>query len=92
MSVTASARELERRYEALRAQALGEVPAAAPRGLGLLRTAGLVAWMRACPPEAPSARHEPSGCGPGAPFVGMHGELASVLTEMALGAGRRWHT
>jgi len=92
MSPTASPRELERQYEALRAQALGEVPTAGARGLAVLRRAGLVAWMRACPPEVPSLRQEPSGCGLGAPFAGMHGELASVLTEMALGAGRRSHT
>ena len=91
MSPTASPRELERRYEALRAHALGEVPTG-PRGLAVLRRAGLVAWMRACPPEVPSLRQEPSGCGLGAPFAGMHNELASVLTEMALGAGRRSHT
>lgn len=93
MNVTASPLELERTYEALRAQAVGELPAVTPRGLALLRHAGLVAWMTACPPLAPASTLErPSGGNPGTPHVELGGELVRLLTEMALGSGRRWHT
>ncbi len=91
MNVTASPLELERTYEALRAQAFGAIPAVAPRGLAVLRRAGMVAWMRACPPLAPVSPPERHGLvGPGMPLAGLGGELVSLLTEMALGAGRRW--
>lgn len=90
MNVTASSQELARSYEALRAQAVGELAAVTPRGLAVLRRAGLVTWMRACPPGAPAARREPPGAGHGTALGGVSGELVSVLTEMALGAGRRW--
>lgn len=88
MNVSASPIELERTYEALRAQALGAIPAVTPRGLALLRRAGLVAWMTACPPGAPASRPERPGAGQATALAGMSGELVSVLTEMALGASK----
>lgn len=90
MKVTASSSELARSYEALRAQAVGELVAVTPRGLAVLRRAGLVTWMTACPPSAPAARREPPGASQATALGGVGGELVSVLTEMALGAGRRW--
>lgn len=92
MNVTASPLELERTYEALRAQAVGAIPAVAPRGLALLRHAGLVAWMRACPPSAPASLPERPGVGRGTTLADVGGELVSVLTEMALGNRRRLRT
>jgi hypothetical protein len=93
MSVTAAPGELARTYEALRAQAVGAIPAGTPRGLALLRRAGVVAWMIACPPAGPVARPtRPAGDAPLTTFAGVGSELVRVLTEMALGSGRRWHT
>jgi len=93
VSVTAAPAELERTYEALRAQAVGAIPAVTPHGLGLLRRAGVVAWMIACPPAGPVARpSRPSADAPLTTLAGVGSELARVLTEMALGSGRRWHT
>lgn len=92
MNVTASPRELERTYEALRAQAVGGLPAVTPRGLARLRGAGLAAWMRACPPLAPVSTLERPAGGPGSTLADVSGELVRLLTEMALGSRRRWHT
>ncbi len=52
MRTNSSAIDLEQGYEAVRAQALGEAPDIAPRGLALLLQAGLPAWISACPPLA----------------------------------------
>ena len=92
MSVPTSAVELERTYEALRAQAVGEVPAFAPRGLALLRHGGVATWMTACPPLVPVSGTElPSiGCQE-ATLNGFSEELVRLLTEMALGRQRRCH-
>ena len=93
MNVTASPLELEQTYEALRAQAVGQVPTVTPRGLARLRGAGLTAWMRACPPLAPVAPPERlAGGRVGTPLADLAGELVRLLTEMALGSERRWHT
>jgi len=70
-------------YETLRAVAASSAVCDTPRGLALLLTQGLPAWMRAwspLPPPAPIARCEER---PLAPGVG--GEVVRVLTEMALG-------
>jgi len=88
MTMVASPRELARGYEALRAQAVGVIPEVIPRGLAVLRRAGMVAWMRALPPE-PGARRSGRPVGTrGTALADVGGELVSVLTEMALGAGR----
>ncbi len=93
MSVVASPEELERTYEALRAQAVGVLPAGTPRGQAVLRRAGLVAWMRACPPLAPLPRPAAHvDADPATPSALVRGELVALLTEMALAAGRSWCT
>ena len=79
--------ELTPAYEALRAQATGEMPPATPRGLTLFLSAGTPAWMKAWRPLAPT---------PASPTVDqvvpvpVGDEVARLLTEMALGGHRRW--
>jgi len=89
MNVLASTVELTLGYEALRAQATGQLPASTPRGLALFVTAGFPVWMDAWKPLArptPTTQvvvhHvEPAGLG---------GDVVHVLTEMALGCQKRW--
>ena len=91
MTLAASAEDLERGYEALRAQAVGTMAQTHPRGLAVLRRAGLAAWMRALPPSTPD-RHDGRTTPDGdVPIGGLGSELVSILTEMALGAGWGWH-
>lgn len=55
-----------------------------PRGLAVLRGAGMVAWMAACPPERPvTARGRPI-VPVMVPPPSAGRELIGVLTEMAL--------
>jgi hypothetical protein len=82
--------ELEKAYEALRAQAVGQFPAVTPRGLALLLHAGLPAWMAAWVPLAPVSTPSPAAVATeGAPLAGLAAELVKVLSEMALGSRRR---
>lgn len=84
MRVTASPATLARMYEALRAGAVGALVTGAPRGLAVLRGAGMTAWMASCPPDrAVIARRRPvvPAMGPH-PAIGR--ELVGVLAEMAL--------
>jgi hypothetical protein len=91
MNVTASAEDLARGYEALRAEALGTSPTITPRGRAVLLGKGLVAWMRALPPTTPARRAGRSPIdAPALTSSGVRAELVDVLTAMALGAGRRW--
>ena len=90
LKITAQAGELAEGYEALRAQALGELPPLTPRGLALLLCAGLPGWMSACPP---GSRPRPTVTSPAdaresCALTGASAELVRVLAEMAL-AGRR---
>jgi len=62
MTITASAADLTDAYEALRAQAVGEMPGVTPRGRAVLVGAGLAAWMAALPPPESSSTTAPSGC------------------------------
>lgn len=88
MSIIAPAVELEQGYEALRAQAVGEIPRRPPRGLAVLSRGGLLAWMCACPPPPPTpvthARLE-SGNGLGT----VSGDVVRLLAEMVLSHHRR---
>lgn len=86
--MAAAPRELMLGYEALRAQTSGVIPDVVPRGVAVLRRAGMVAWMRALPPEPGARRPERPADARGTAFADLGGELVSVLTEMALGAGR----
>jgi hypothetical protein len=91
VNIVASVDDLTRGYEALRAEAVGELPGVPPRGRAVLLHAGLVAWMRALPPLTPAPRPGRSRIdAPAMTPAGMHGELVSVLAGMALRAGRRW--
>lgn len=90
MRITASPAMLARTYEALRAGALGLPVTGTPRGLAVLRGAGLAAWMAACPPDRPASVRERSLRLVGTPNAGESGlrsELAPILAAMAL-AGR----
>lgn len=86
MSVTASPATLLRTYEALRAGATGMPVTGTPRGLAILRSAGMAAWMTSCPPDRSRVvREQPlrlvetpgTGDGPGR-------ELVGILAAMAL--------
>jgi hypothetical protein len=91
VTVTASADDLVRGYEALRAEAVGQRLAISPRGRAVLLHAGLVAWMRALPPTTPAVRTgRPPANTPEMAPAGVHRELVDVLTAMALGSGRGW--
>ena len=92
MNQRQSAGELTLAYEALRAQATGELPAVTPRGLALFLAAGFPTWISSCalvplPTKAPRAVH--SGCNPP---TGIGGEVVQLLAEMALNFQKRWAT
>ncbi len=89
MSVTASPATLLRTYEALRAGATGMPVTGTPRGLAVLRSAGMTAWMAACPPDrCRVARERPvRSVGAGSGGDGPGRELVVILAAMAL-AGR----
>lgn len=83
MTVTAGAAELAQGYEALRAQALGKIPAVRPRGLAVLARYGLPAWMGALAPSSPGPRPVPRPYKSGAPNS-INGELVRLLAEMVM--------
>lgn len=87
MTISADAADLLAGYEALRAQALGAVPAATPRGLSVLTRAGLAAWMRALAPIARTSTTPRRVAARESTDFGA--ELVSLLTEMALSSQRR---
>ena len=95
MNLPAAADELERSYEALRAQAIGTCPPATPRGLALLLSSGLPTWMAACGRAAATATsHRMSSTAPSArppASVSLSSDLVRVLTEMAVGRMRMVH-
>lgn len=89
MIVVQSAAELTFAYEALRAQASGQLPAVTPRGLALFLTAGFPDWMKAWSSLAPAVA-KPLAALPGAePPLVPGNEVVQLLTEMALGCQRR---
>ena len=90
MKITAGAGELWQGYEALRAQAVGQISAVTPRGLALFRRSGMVAWMSASAPLASTdVPLSPSINRHSDVFGGSCVELVRVLAEMALGSQRR---
>ena len=84
---TRPADELCAGYEALRAAATGSLACDTPRGLALLLSQGLPAWMRAWRPLPAPMPFPPADERPVVPGVG--GEVVRVLTEMALGCRTR---
>lgn len=55
-----------------------------PRGLAVLRGAGMVAWMVACPPDRTSAARGRPMVPVIEPHPGIGREFVGVLAEMAL--------
>jgi hypothetical protein len=87
VTISANAAELIAGYEAMRAQALGTVPATAARGLSVLVLAGMPAWMRAlAPTERTSTPARPLAARESA---GFGTELVSLLTDMVLTSRKR---
>lgn len=86
MSTVASAEDIEAGYEALRTQAMGGRPAESPRGLALVLTRGLPAWVRAwgAPPPVPPAAVPAADRQVATDGIGV--EIVRVLTEMVIGA------
>ncbi len=93
MKITAGASQLLQGYEALRAQAVGQIGAITPRGLAVFHRSGMVAWMSACAPlgsidvlvnSAPSLNYGRSDA-----LGATSAELVQILAEMALGSHRR---
>ncbi len=82
--MTASAATLARRYEILRADAIGAPVSGTPRGLAVLRGAGMVAWMAACPPDRPVFARGRPATPVMEPVPGVRRELVGVLAAMAL--------
>jgi hypothetical protein len=74
-------------YEALRARALGGLPAESARGMAVVLAQGLPAWIRAwtVPPSITPAKAP----APPASDAGLAGEVVRLLTEMVLGGERR---
>jgi hypothetical protein len=89
MIVVQSACELTLAYEALRAQATGQLPPVTPRGLALFLAAGFPDWMKAWSPLAPAAPKIRARPPDREPPLGLGGEVVQLLTEMALGCQRR---
>jgi hypothetical protein len=79
-------------YEALRAQATGQLPPVTPRGLALFLAEGFPAWLNIWKPEVIAAlKTLPAPCQQQPP-AGLGGEMVRVLTEMALGCQKGWTT
>ncbi len=89
MNVRVANPELVQSYESLRAQATGQIPTSTPRGLALLLSSGMPAWMAACAPVMSPATPAASSSAPTSPLVGLGADLVRLLTEMALGGLRR---
>jgi hypothetical protein len=82
--------ELALAYEALRAQATGQLPESTPRGVALFLAAGCTAWMHAWRPVAEALHVRPAVPHQAAPSAALGGEVVQILTEMALGCQKRW--
>lgn len=90
MTIVAPAADLEHGYEALRAQAVGEIPNLAPRGLAVFLRRGMPAWMCACPPRTrPATSTRPTGdVTAGLGLAGVSGELVRLLAAMVVSSQR----
>jgi len=89
MRITAVAPDLEQGYEALRAQAVGEIPSLTPRGLTLFLRGGMLAWMCACAPSRRSTPAQTTSARSHRGLASASAEVVSLLTEMALSSRRR---
>ena len=77
-------------YEALRAQATGQLPATTPRGLALFLAAGCPSWMKAWTPLMVAVLKPPTAAHRRGPSVGLGGGVVQLLTDMAFGCQREW--
>ena len=84
--------ELRLGYEALRAQAIGQLPASTPRGLALFVAAGCPTWMQAWAPLTAGVPRTPAAPQRRDESVGLASKVVQVLTQMALGRQRTWTT
>jgi hypothetical protein len=89
MNALPSNGDLTLAYEALRAQATGQLPASTPRGLALFLTMGCPAWMHAWQPLATAVRITPAVPHQVEPSAGLDHDVVHVLAQMALGCQRR---
>jgi len=92
--VAVDAAKLEQAYEALRAQATGQLAATTPRGLALFLARGLPSWLVAwtAPVLVPAPRQAPAASISNLSLAGLSAELVNVLAAMVLGAERRYCT
>jgi len=90
MTIPQPAGQLTVAYEAMRAQATGQLPRVTPRGLALFLAEGFPAWLNIWKPVAMVAHRTASAPRRPQPAVGVEGEMVQVLTEMALGCQKRW--
>jgi hypothetical protein len=88
VNVLQPTRQLTHAYEALRAQATGQLPATT-RGLALFLAAGFPDWMKAWTPLAPVVPKTPDAPHHRKSAVGLGGDVVQLLTEMALGCQRK---
>jgi hypothetical protein len=89
MIVVQSAGDLTPAYEALRAQATGQLPAVTPRGLALFLAVGFPDWIKAWSPPAPAVPKTSVAPPRREPPVVPGNDVVQLLTEMALGCQRR---
>ena len=76
------------RYEDLRRVASTQKERASGWGLALMVGRGVVAWMRAWPPAPSVKRRRIPSVADNAPLpLGLHREVALVLTDMILNGG-----
>ena len=71
-------------YEALRAQATGELASVTPRGLALFLTQGLASWLSYWKPVATESNTPAAAARHQSPRIGPDSEMVQLLTEMAL--------
>ena len=90
MTIPPPAGQLTLAYEAMRAQATGQLPTVTPRGLALFLAEGFPAWLNIWKPMAVIARTTAPAPPRPRPAVGLESEMVQVLTEMALGCQKRW--
>lgn len=85
------AAELTLAYEALRAQATGELPRTTPRGMAVLVAHGCTAWVQAWAALVPMPTMDPPAAVDHDASAGLRGELVHLLAEMAVRCHRtRW--
>lgn len=89
MNVLQPTGQLTLAYEALRAQATGQLSPTTPRGLALFVMAGFPDWMKAWTPLAPVVPKTSAAPHHRKPAVGLGGDMVQLLTEMALGCQRK---